>query len=82
MAVIRLRANQSCHRCGSSTDLPHADHHDCLDAIGREVLLLLERTRELTARRRRLVEQQVMEIDERRARIAHKLKPVRRKRKR
>jgi hypothetical protein len=82
MAVIRLRADRSCHRCGSSIDLPHTDHHECLAAIGREVLSLLDRTRELTARRRQLVEQRVMEIEERRARMAQKLKTVRRKRKR
>ena len=79
MPVIRLKAGQVCYRCGSSASLPHADPHECLDAISQEVVALLNRTRELSAARRRIVEQQAAEIDNRRARIADKLKHVRKR---
>jgi hypothetical protein len=82
MSVIKMKAGQACHRCGSSTDLPHRDHRECLDAIDREVRTLLERTYELTARRTQLVRQHSTQITHRLKGVQVKLAAVRKKAKR
>jgi hypothetical protein len=65
MTVIRLKPNETCHRCGSNVDLPHRDTHECMSALGREAADLIARTRKIAERRKELIAMQAREHTQR-----------------